>query len=591
LVAVAVEDRRHIVAIAHPVHAEVVRDALTTRRSLQLNRQVADALEASGARRRDDVLRIAVSRLEAGGEVSAPLVTEAARRALAAYDLVLGERLARLAFTAGGGLPAGLDLGGALTRLGRPKEAAAVFEAIDLDGAGDRDRALVAMEWAECLFWGLGEPARAQAVLDDAWAAVADPEWKDQIIVTGAAYALLEGRPQDSLDAVDRIHEQGAPRGVTAASLIAAPALALMGRAEQAVAAADRGLAARDELADELGLVHVGMLVMARTVALTELGRLAEAIELGTQGHAIAVEATVEYAQAWFAMTTGRAHLLAGALADADRWFREAAARYADLALPANRRWCLYGSGWALALAGDVEAAEAMVQRARAIGPGYVQLMEPETKRAEAALALARGDRADAEQRLLAGADLAAERGLASQELAALHDLVRMGVTTPVDRLQALAADVDGDLASACVRHGVALRDGDGPSLGRACESFAALGATLLAAEAAAHAAAAHRAAGRRREATAWSARSLELVGPDDGRGSPTLRLRNETVALTDREREVATLATSGLRSKDIAVRLGLSRRTVDNHLHRAYTKLGVDGRDALAEALARTAE
>jgi len=57
-------------------------------------------------------------------------------------------------------------------------------------------------------------------------------------------------------------------------------------------------------------------------------------------------------------------------------------------------------------------------------------------------------------------------------------------------------------------------------------------------------------------------------------------------VPLTSREREIATLAAQGLTSPEIAERLFLSARTVNNHLQSAYAKLGVNRRDQLAEAL-----
>jgi len=57
--------------------------------------------------------------------------------------------------------------------------------------------------------------------------------------------------------------------------------------------------------------------------------------------------------------------------------------------------------------------------------------------------------------------------------------------------------------------------------------------------------------------------------------------------ALTTREREIALLAAVGNTSKGIARTLTLSVRTVDNHFHHAYTKLGVDTCRELARTLA----
>ncbi len=55
---------------------------------------------------------------------------------------------------------------------------------------------------------------------------------------------------------------------------------------------------------------------------------------------------------------------------------------------------------------------------------------------------------------------------------------------------------------------------------------------------------------------------------------------------LTRREREVAMLAMTGLSSRAIANRLCLSVRTVDSHLARVYSKMGITGRSDLAKAL-----
>lgn len=56
--------------------------------------------------------------------------------------------------------------------------------------------------------------------------------------------------------------------------------------------------------------------------------------------------------------------------------------------------------------------------------------------------------------------------------------------------------------------------------------------------------------------------------------------------SLTTREIECVHLAGQGLEDKEIAARLGISPRTVGNHLHRAYAKLGVSDRKLAARRL-----
>jgi DNA-binding CsgD family transcriptional regulator len=55
---------------------------------------------------------------------------------------------------------------------------------------------------------------------------------------------------------------------------------------------------------------------------------------------------------------------------------------------------------------------------------------------------------------------------------------------------------------------------------------------------------------------------------------------------LSPQERRVAELAAAGLSNKQIGERLGLSSRTVGNHLYRVFPKLGITSRAALRDAL-----
>lgn len=56
----------------------------------------------------------------------------------------------------------------------------------------------------------------------------------------------------------------------------------------------------------------------------------------------------------------------------------------------------------------------------------------------------------------------------------------------------------------------------------------------------------------------------------------------NKGPLLTDRERQIATLAGNGVSNKDIALAIGISVRTVEGHLYQVFTKLGVSSRSDL---------
>jgi DNA-binding CsgD family transcriptional regulator/tetratricopeptide (TPR) repeat protein len=590
LLEVTQERRRRVAAAGHAVHADVVRDNLTTAQAGRLHGEIADVIEAVGARRRDDVLRVAVARLASGGEVSAPLMAEAARRALVAHYLALSERLVRIAIEAGAGLMAELDLATTLTLAGRQAEADRVFLAIDTSSMSDDLRALVAVQWSDCLFWGLDDYDRAQAAVAAAIEQVEDPDWHDQLVVARASFEMLVGHADIAAEALEPIWRAGTPRGIAASGLIAGGSLAVIGRGDEALDVVSRAWSARDEIDEGFGLVYEGMLVVAECLALTELGRFARAQELGLLGHAAAVGSGVVYGQAWIALTLARGTRFTSALGDTAKWAREAATCFDSLGIAPLRRWALYASGWASAQLGDRDEARGLCEEARSLDPGHVQLMEPDARRAEAALAVLEGDRGGAVRHLQDGAELAAKLGLVAMEMGVLHDLVRLDEADDViERIEELAPLVDGALAAAIAAHARAAVTHNGTRLGEVADRFAAMGADLLAAEAAAQASGAHRNAMDRRAAQRWASRSAELVeglGPVD---TPALHLGGESAELTSREREIALLAARRIPSKEIAQRLTVSRRTVDNHLHRVYGKLGVMGRDELAEALGIT--
>ena len=77
-------------------------------------------------------------------------------------------------------------------------------------------------------------------------------------------------------------------------------------------------------------------------------------------------------------------------------------------------------------------------------------------------------------------------------------------------------------------------------------------------------------------------AAALEAIGDRPRR---TIALGAES--LTASERRVASLAVEGRSNRDIAQELFVSPKTVENHLGRVYSKLGIGNRRELAGALA----
>ena len=85
--------------------------------------------------------------------------------------------------------------------------------------------------------------------------------------------------------------------------------------------------------------------------------------------------------------------------------------------------------------------------------------------------------------------------------------------------------------------------------------------------------------------ATPWADRSAaELAATGE---QPMRRGVGVLSGLTPQERQIAVLLTSGRTTREAAVALFLSPKTVEYHLRHVYLKLGIHSRDELAEALA----
>jgi DNA-binding CsgD family transcriptional regulator len=255
-----------------------------------------------------------------------------------------------------------------------------------------------------------------------------------------------------------------------------------------------------------------------------------------------------------------------------------AACRYYDGAAHAAR-------AYAAALRGDTAVATESMAIAESAGDSIAPLFYPWRVQARAWVTASTGDLPGAVHLL---SDLLVRLrmdGLAGHELLVLHDLVRLGrADLAVGPMAGLLVTVPGGRAAPLLhRHAKAAAGASPDALFAVAREFAGHGYLLYAAEAAAGAVRLFRAA-RDPQALAASTLLADVLSRCDTLDTPALHAVQPS--LTSRERQVAELAAVGTRSRDIAERLYLSPRTVENHLQRVYSKLGVNGRTELAPAL-----
>ncbi|MFJ3170797.1 LuxR C-terminal-related transcriptional regulator [Streptomyces roseus] len=548
--------------LAHPLCAAVVAATLPELTARRLRQEIADAIRSTGARRPDDTARIV--RLELGtGPLSDPAqVGRAAVGALRGEDHRLAERLCRAAIAAGAttadaGMAA--TLGRALAGQSRHVEAEACFAQAPPSAAVLRPRALN-------MGLGLGRLAEAEAVsATDCGTRAIVRLLKDRIVEARLLAETAEGT--EPLLAL--LHHQAGDDEAALAVLSGARA-AVAGRDEAArceylyvtgcITAQARGLTAAGavlaELREQAADGGPRMRMYARLLGariLRAAGRTAEAVELLRQAAAYGGSTD------WLSTRSVRLARLAGAVAE---------------------------SGEAL------EAASLLAEAREALRDECAYPLMADVVELEGALVTAHlGDRAAAAAQALEVAERALAAGRSALALSALHLAARAGAA-PRAAAVAEAAELPVRMADEVVlRHVLALAEGEGEALEGVCRQFDDLGMLPLAAEAAAQAAWAHQEAGNRRGARVAQAMSAELAArcgaqppvwavPVDHR-EPGARTQ-----LTDREREVVTLAVSQLSNQEIADRLVLSVRTVENHLYRAYGKLGVTARTELAPVL-----
>ena len=569
-----------VAGCGHPLLREVVRLATPTPRSARIGLRLADAFESDG-RIEAELLRIVTWRMDADAGQEPDMLAQAARKAATHRDWRLSARLADTALHLGGGIEARLLLADAHRALG--EFAAGLAMLGDERGEGDDLVTRIAVLRGTLLYFGSGRLNEASDLLAEAGTEVHDPSARAWLEAVDAGLQAFAGRPGEAVERAGELLRRPSIGEWAETTARAALSLGLswVGHTDRAIEA----LEGPHPRSDPPPYVDAWTPI-ARALAYRLGGRI-ELLERVTRTRydtAVRAQDTLEQGAA--AATLGWVALEQARLPRAVAWFREAVAALRPANTIALRVHALLGLAEALALTGEAEGARLALDEVRPVAERSAFVITGWSV-ATAWLAAAQGAMSEALELLEKAAEAARVSGQTAGEIRALHAAVRLGSSRPSRRLAELAKWVDGSLIAVQAAHAAALAApaGGGESLDTVAERFADLGLHLYAAEAAAQASRAHQGVGQSRRAAASAARGHILLGSETA--PPVgLTLALSAPALTRREREVAMLAARGLPSQTIATRLCLSVRTVETHLARVYTKLGISGRAELAMAL-----
>ncbi|HEX3795236.1 MAG TPA: AAA family ATPase [Acidimicrobiales bacterium] len=568
--------------LSHPLYGEVVRTHLPSIRRIRLSRSLADAAESHGEVHSRDTLRVAVWRLDGGGGGRHDTMLTASRTALRTENYALAIRLSRPVWEKSRSVDAAIVLAESLDFLGRCREAEQVLRVATPLATTDRQRTSVAARRASALFRSLGEADEADVVITLASDLVTDATCRRELDALRGNLLLLAGDVAKAVELDEAILQTPGDAAFAQASLDVGTGLAFAGRTKEAIDHTSVALAARTDLNDEEQLSAIGVYAVAQALAQYHAGHLLDAALIGDAGYRVSVEKGNVDGQAWFSTLMGLILLAQGQPLLSINMFREASTLFGILNHP-GRRWGLAGVALASAACGDKVTGQRALEELDDAPATAVLLQEVGAIRGRAWMAMLRGELSNARTLLWDAVALAEKWGQYATGAEALHDLIRMGAVNPAaEHLERIGDKVDGDFMAARLAFAAAAGAQDMDKAARASGMFEEMGALLFAAEASTLEAQYADDAGLRRRASEAAAQAQRLLERCEGATLPWLVTRPGTAHLSEREREVAMLAAQLLTSKQIAERLFVSVRTVDNHLQQVYVKLGIKRRNEL---------
>jgi DNA-binding CsgD family transcriptional regulator len=571
------EGEQVVARLAHPLTGDVAREQLSDSGRLRLLRDLAGTVPARIDARPAEVLRRVTWLLDIGEPVDNDSLIRAAKCCIP-HSGSRVERFARAALAQGAGSEALVALAQQYMFSGRAGEADALLAtAVETATQPAELVSLVSMR-ANNLTFGLGRADDAVTLLD---AVAQRPGVAVDTLQSQAAPILFFGGRASEATAIAEalLATDGLPRTTHLRAVMALmPSLAVAGKPRSALDQTRRAFELIGDGDPELPFA-AGQIATAMILAHQWSGELDAADGIARFGHEQGLERGNDLIRGVCALHLAITARWRGRVRTATELLNEAVDALSGLDV-----------GFMAWAEDELRACAALAglpyERPRA--PWRHGLHRAEALRLEGLTFGATGDRQRAAAACEAAAADALASGMTGEAMVALFDAARHGRAKAVtDDLSTLAGGAEGPWFALLARATEALAHDDGRELDSCASEFETMGFVQFGAEWSRVAARAFERVGLPARQIAADRRADDLAARCEGIRSAMLDAGPHTeVGLTRRENDVAGLVADGLSNAAIAEQLGISVRTVETHLQRAFTKLGVHARSELAAAL-----
>ncbi|MFF0190933.1 LuxR C-terminal-related transcriptional regulator [Streptomyces sp. NPDC005244] len=595
ILAIRKEGAEEEVRFVHPLYSEILRNSLPSLQRRRRIRELADLYREDSGSRSDVALRVALWSIELGENASPTVLMDAAMIAFATLDLKKARHLAEAAWEIAPTAETATFLGTVLWMTADYKAASEVLAAAWSTLRGPREMAIVGLARSTALE-GLEKFQEAEDILTQAAAAqndtdtagdktLPDVNYSGLLQVRRAKFLLHLNRKSEAESLLSFYKDSPDPYVRWEACITLGLLLAHDGRPEEAARTVDALNSPESRRHSHIFLSHHPIMKgLAQAIALMQSGAVADALTLLREAENSDTYRDSPSGRAMLEGVRAEAELLRGdARQAADRLTRVLASRV-EQGWPLGRTYlqcCLLQAG---SLVGD---AQAMARARAGIGAGGDSLAYAVGAHgvAEAWAAVADGNIALGQQ-LLIGVAEKTEGRRETIRLEAAHSLARLGDPKTAARHIQDVPPPEGPLLSARVQYIKALARSDASTLETAGEEFEKCGARLLAAEAHADASRIYTRQGDKRAAAKAMRTATRLFDQCPGVRTPISISMGSAAQLTGRERQIALLAARNMSSAEVAEQLVVSIRTVDNHLQKIFSKLGITSRREIRKAL-----